>query len=442
MGALRRKASSSLAGPLAAQRRERTGEPGAAAAAAAKNSAVTLASAVDDSHHVPATRHGDVAGLIGVVVPFGSMESYDRLRLIGEGACGAVFRARHVATGETVVVKIAHKNGGGGGGGDEALLREAEMLAACVGNPAVVRLREVARHPETSKLHLVMDYVGPSLADLLTHRLDGALTEAEARGVMRQLLAGVGQMHARGVIHRDIKPGNVLVGAADGRVRICDLGLGGPASAAPPRTQLVGTLWYMSPEQYLGGGEYGPAVDMWALGCVMAELLTGETLFPADTEYHQVVLVAGVLGVADEKMDGLPLGVTTRPSQLRRKVPEEKLSPAGFDRAQRLVARDMTAVAAWQRRGRHGGDSAGELAAGGGVELGGGGYRGGGDSVTVVQGVGDGDGGGDGIGRGRKGSGFGPYAATTRCSAATAAVSPDPRLSAGSGGGPAAVGGG
>lgn len=123
MGALRRKASSSLAGPLAAQRRERTGEPGAAAAAAAKNSAVTLASAVDDSHHVPATRHGDVAGLIGVVVPFGSMESYDRLRLIGEGACGAVFRARHVATGETVVVKIAHKNGGGGGGGDEAWFR-------------------------------------------------------------------------------------------------------------------------------------------------------------------------------------------------------------------------------------------------------------------------------------------------------------------------------
>uniref|UniRef100_A0A0D9YAT2 Protein kinase domain-containing protein n=1 Tax=Oryza glumipatula TaxID=40148 RepID=A0A0D9YAT2_9ORYZ len=157
MGALRRKDSSSLAGPLAAQRCERTGEPGTAAAAAAKNSAVTLASAVDDSHHVPATRHGDVAGLIGVVVPFGSMESYDRLRLIGEGACGAVFRARHVATGETVAVKIAHKNGGGGGG-DEALLREAEMLAACAGNPAVVRLREVARHPETSKLHLVMDY--------------------------------------------------------------------------------------------------------------------------------------------------------------------------------------------------------------------------------------------------------------------------------------------
>uniref|UniRef100_A0A0E0JKD2 [RNA-polymerase]-subunit kinase n=1 Tax=Oryza punctata TaxID=4537 RepID=A0A0E0JKD2_ORYPU len=337
MGALRRKASSALAGPFAARRREHTGRPGAAAAAeapldslgaATKNSVVTLAS-VDDSPF-PATTNDGVLGL--GVVQFGSMESYDRLMLIGEGACGAVFRARHLATGETVAVKITHKNSSGGGGGDEALLREAEMLAACAGNPAVVRLREVARHPETSKLHLVMDYVGPSLADFLTHRLDSgerALTEAEARSVMRQLLAGVKQMHARGVIHRDIKPGNVLVGAVDGRVRICDLGLGKSAAAAPPHTQLVGTLWYMSPEQYLGSKEYGPAVDMWALGCLMAELLTGETLFPADTEYHQVVLVAGLLGVPDE-VNGLSLGVT-KPSQLRRKVPEEKLSPAGFD---------------------------------------------------------------------------------------------------------------
>nr|XP_015611214.1 spidroin-1-like [Oryza sativa Japonica Group] len=83
--------------------------------------------------------------------------------------------------------------------------------------------------------------------------------------------------------------------------------------------------------------------------------------------------------------------------------------------------RDTTAVAGWQRQGRHGGDSAGELAAGDGVELGGGGSGGGGDGVMVVQG------GGDGVGRGREGGGIGPCAAT-------AAVPPDPRLSAGFGG--------
>ncbi|XP_052166920.1 uncharacterized protein LOC127783797 [Oryza glaberrima] len=91
--------------------------------------------------------------------------------------------------------------------------------------------------------------------------------------------------------------------------------------------------------------------------------------------------------------------------------------------------RDTTAVAGWQRRGRHGGDSAGELAAGGWVELGGGGSGGGGgDGVMVVQG------GGDGVGRGREGGGIGPCVATAQCSAATAAVPPDPRLSAGFGG--------
>ncbi|EAZ04546.1 hypothetical protein OsI_26695 [Oryza sativa Indica Group] len=84
-------------------------------------------------------------------------------------------------------------------------------------------------HPETSKLYLVMDYVG-----------------------VKQLLAGVKQLHARGpgVIHGDIKPGNVLVGAVDGRVRICDLGLSKSVAAPPPQTPLIGTLWYMSPEQY------------------------------------------------------------------------------------------------------------------------------------------------------------------------------------------------
>uniref|UniRef100_A0A0D9V278 [RNA-polymerase]-subunit kinase n=1 Tax=Leersia perrieri TaxID=77586 RepID=A0A0D9V278_9ORYZ len=300
MGALRRKASSQLGTPpCAARPREQS------------------------------SSHVDDASPTGGV-KLGTTKSYRRLRLIGEGACGAVYAARHLATGDTVAIKVAHREDH-----DETLLREAETLAAaCASNPAVVGLREVARHPVTGRVQLVMDYVGPSLADLLTHRLDAdtpprAMTEHETRGIMRQLLTGVRRLHEDGIVHRDIKPGNVLVGAG-GSVRICDLGLGkSVATRPPPHTQLVGTLWYMSPEQYLGTKDYGEGVDMWALGCVMAELLTGETLFPGDTEFHQLVLVARLLGVPDE-VNGMGLGVTN-PSQLREKVPEEKLSQAGFD---------------------------------------------------------------------------------------------------------------
>ncbi|KAL5227825.1 hypothetical protein ABZP36_016090 [Zizania latifolia] len=261
-----------------------------------------------------------------VEILIGCMASYKLLGTIGEGACGIVLKARHLPSRETVAIKIAHNDD------DGALMREAKILTACVGNPAIVKLREMARQPKSGKLCLVMEYVGPSLAEFLTFRLNSqgrTLSELETRSVMRQLLKGVKQMHDQGVFHRDIKPGNILIGAIDGRVKICDFGFGKSTAMPPPHTQQVGTLWYMSPEQYLGHKVYGPEIDMWALGCVMAELVTGDALFPGDNEFHQLVVVAGLLGVPDE-VTGLDLGVT-KGSQLREIVPEDKLSNAGFD---------------------------------------------------------------------------------------------------------------
>lgn len=275
---------------------------------------------------------------------FGSIDSYGRIKKIGEGAFGAVSKARHLGTGELVAIKTVLE-----GGKDEELLREAGLLALCGGNPAVVELREVARCTETSKLCLVMEFVGPSLLDILRRRrrLGRAFSESATRRVMRELLGGVEAMHAQGVVHRDLKPGNVLVGERDGRVRICDLGLGKAMAKAPPHTQSVGTLWYMAPEQLLEEEEYGAPVDLWSLGCVMGELLTGERLFDQRTEDAQLWAIADKLGVPD---DG-SLDAAT-PSQLRDMVPEDLLSRAGFDVLRGLLeydARDrLTASAALQ----------------------------------------------------------------------------------------------
>ncbi|XP_062208460.1 putative cyclin-dependent kinase F-2 [Phragmites australis] len=260
----------------------------------------------------------------------GTLKSYKLLPKIGNGAFGVVRKACDCRTGEKVAIKSVRTGG-------EALLREAAMLVACAGNPTVVELREVARHEETDELHLVMEYVGLSLYDVTVarRRVGRPFTEKEVRHVMRRLLGGVETMHGHDVIHCDLKPGNILVGKEDGRgrlIKICDLGLSRSMTAPPPdTTQLEGTLWYMAPEQLLGDKDIGAPIDLWALGCVMAELVSGKPIFQEYSVHEQVGKIINVLGVPDE-MSLMPLGVAaSTPSQLRAVVPDERLSLAGFD---------------------------------------------------------------------------------------------------------------
>ncbi|KAL6639118.1 hypothetical protein ACP70R_022848 [Stipagrostis hirtigluma subsp. patula] len=217
-------------------------------------------------------------------ITYGSIYDYETLEVLGEGSYGVVVKARHRPTGETVAVKWAKKPGLRG------VLREAGCLAACRGHPSVVGIRDLAADAAGESVFLVMEFVGPSLRRALATR--GRFPEREARGFMRQLLRGAERMHGAGIIHRDIKPENILVGPG-GALKICDLGLATPARPAGtsyPELR-VGTLRYRSPEQLMGHRSYGPAVDVWALGCVMAELLTGEPLFDGVTEDDMVTKV-------------------------------------------------------------------------------------------------------------------------------------------------------
>ncbi|CAN6323138.1 unnamed protein product [Urochloa humidicola] len=146
---------------------------------------------------------------------------YDDACRLGEGSFGAVLRARHRATGEAVAMKFLSA---AGGGGHEALLRESLLLeAASAGNPFVVGSRGLARDPATFDLCLVMDCGGASLRDVM-RREPGPLPESTVRAAMRQLLKGARGMHAARVMHRDIKPHNILFGD-DKTLRFCDFGI-------------------------------------------------------------------------------------------------------------------------------------------------------------------------------------------------------------------------
>ncbi|CAL4969109.1 unnamed protein product [Urochloa decumbens] len=265
---------------------------------------------------------------------FASIDDYEKLEEIGEGAFGVVFKARHRRTGEEFAVKWVRGSGGGGGPDRAAALREAGCLAACRGHPSIVQIKDVATSEATGDLFIVMELAGSSLRDWLTR----PFPEDQVRAFMRQLLDAAKKLHGTRTLHRDIKPENVLLvpGAGGGALKLCDFGCATPMREPPYPEGLVGTMQYCSPEQLMGSRSYGPAVDMWALGCVMAELLSGQPLFEADTEEE---VLEQIKDLRDE-FDAIGLHVFDVLPELSQAGREVLAALLRFDPEERLTAAD------------------------------------------------------------------------------------------------------
>jgi serine/threonine protein kinase len=162
-------------------------------------------------------------------------------------------------------------------GRDDELRRRfarESRLAARLSHPNVVAVFDAGE--DAGRPYIVMEYVeGETLADVLRQR--GALPPEEATEIGEQLAAGLAHAHAQGLVHRDVKPQNVLV-SGDGRVKIADFGVarGDDLSKLTQAGTVLGTAAYLSPEQ-AAGAEVGPASDVYALGVVLYELLAGVT---------------------------------------------------------------------------------------------------------------------------------------------------------------------
>ncbi|CAN6359018.1 unnamed protein product [Urochloa humidicola] len=293
-----------------------------------------------------------------------STADYETTRPLGVGTFGSVVEARHRATGQAVAVKAIRwpppeaSAGAIADPADEAL-REAEHLAACRGHPSLVGLHALAFNRGTGEVALVMECVGPNLHDVLydgRHRGGRPFPESDMRRIMRQLLGGAQHMHARRIMHRDIKPGNILVAGAGGgasgehiTVKICDFGLAASIANQPPYER-AGTRRYMAPEMLLGKTDYDAMIDMWSLGCVMAELLLGKPLFDGGEDKDVILRMFSVLGMPGPRtwpaFKSLPLtGTLPMPTvrhrhRLRKFFPKELLSADGYDVLKRLLSYD------------------------------------------------------------------------------------------------------
>jgi eukaryotic-like serine/threonine-protein kinase len=200
---------------------------------------------------------------------------------IGRGGMGQVWRATDEALGRPVAVKLLHRHGATE---EEAAARfrlEAHA-AAVLSDPHVVTVYDFGQHDDT--LFLVMELVeGRSVAAEL--RAHGAMAPGPAAEIVTQAAAGLSAAHRQGVIHRDVKPGNLLL-AADGTVKIADFGIArlvsGAERALTSTGEIAGTSHYLAPER-AKGRPGGPEADVYALGCVLYQLVTGHPPFYGDT---------------------------------------------------------------------------------------------------------------------------------------------------------------
>jgi len=218
------------------------------------------------------------------------MTKYRKLEKIGEGTYGKVYLALNQETGEKVALKKMVFETEDEGIPSTAL-REVALLKELSGHPNVVALLEVGYVKKT--LLLVFPFVDN---DLKRHMDTIGITPRDTKNFMWQLLSGVLFCHQRRVLHRDLKPQNILI-SKEGQVQLADFGLGRAFSVPINQyTHEVVTLWYRAPEILLGQADYSMPIDVWSLGCIFAEMLCLKPLFPGDSEIDQLFRIFRMLG--------------------------------------------------------------------------------------------------------------------------------------------------
>jgi serine/threonine protein kinase len=242
--------------------------------------------------------------------------------VVGTGAMGVVYRGTFEKTGETVAVKVIGSEIANQGKAYERFKREAEILQQSR-HPNIVRFIGLGRSQGTS--YLAMEYIaGETLEQILEKR--GRLPWREVVELGIQICEALHYAHERGVVHRDLKPSNLMVNE-QGQIKLTDFGIAKDLNAAALTAQgrTVGTPAYMAPEQIRGTPEVSHKTDLYSLGLVLYQMLTGQ---PAFSESSAVVLMKCQLNQApprpSAKLSGIPRELDDLIVKLMAKAPPDR----------------------------------------------------------------------------------------------------------------------
>jgi mitogen-activated protein kinase 15 len=153
----------------------------------------------------------------------------------------------------------------------------------------------VHRAENDSDLYLVFECMETDVHGVIRA---GILLDIHQRYIFWQLLCAMKYIHSAGLIHRDLKPSNILI-SSDCSIKVCDFGVSrtfNPDAASEPLTDYIATRWYRSPEVLFGSSNYGIGIDMWAMGCILAELVSGRPLFPGASTVDQLERIVSYTG--------------------------------------------------------------------------------------------------------------------------------------------------
>jgi len=266
------------------------------------------------------------------------MNRYKVTKQLGDGTYGSVWKATNRQTNEVVAIKKMKRKFYSW---EECMaLREVKSLRK-LNHPNIVKLKEVIR--ENDELYFVFEFLDLNLYQLMRDR-QKYWPESKVRNWIFQMMTALAYMHKHGYFHRDMKPENLLV--SDDLVKIADFGLAREIRSKPPYTGYVSTRWYRAPEVLLRSPYYNAPIDMFAMGCIMAECYSLRPLFPGSSETDEIYKICSVMGTPNHTTwpEGMKLAAA-----MNFKFPQFSTTPLSqlIPHASPEAIKLMTSMCAW-----------------------------------------------------------------------------------------------